>query len=365
MSGKNKSRKRLLSIMDYLNDHVENGERIDIEKLIDYLNDDEFSHEPVIREDLKVLAEMKKGVIYESRGNAQNKHFYYDRLITDGEMMLIFNIICSACYLTKDKAKELITHLCYAMSMNRFNNLPIETDIALRNKTFNDKCIENIEIISEAIRKKKKISFSYARYDEEGKLWYLLNVKGNKFEKVMVETKEHISSKYIDNHIYMVSPCKIVWDNSQCYLICVISEKNNKSIKNFRADKIYEISMENEDSDTFDTTSVFYDSDRGIFDAEKYLRSIFEMFLSKNAELTDITFVVSKKLIGAMYDKFGSSIKPTEYDKTHFTFSAKIQVSQPFYGWVAKYTPEDLRIIAPNEVIVKYRDHLKRIVDVY
>ena len=365
MSGKNKSRKRLLSIMQYLADNVENGERIDIEKIISYLNDDEFSHEPIIREDLKVLAEMKKGVIYESRGSSRNKHFYYDRLITDGELMLIFNIICSACYLTKDKAIELIQHLCNAMSVSKFNELDMETDIVLRNKTFNDKCIENIEVISEAISKGKKISFSYAGYDEEGRYWYLLNVRGNKYEKVMVETKEHISSEYIEDHIYTVSPCKIVWDNSQCYLICIISDGNSRTIKNFRADKIYEISMEAEDSDRFDTSSDFYDPDRGIFDAEKYLRSIFEMFISKNARLTEVTFVVKKRLIGAMYDKFGPNIKPAEYDDTHFTFKAQIQEAPTFYSWAAKYTPQELRILAPDEIVVNYREHLKRILEAY
>ena len=371
----NRSRYRILQIMRYLKDNLEDGSKIDLKLLQKYLDEDDRktcnknNKKPpdltLILEDLKAMSDMGIGGVKFKAVNRRG-HYNYTSPLSNGELMLIINIICSVCYLTKDKARELIQHLCDAMTFERYKKLPIETDIVLRNKTYNDSCIENIDLISEAIRKKKMIRFSYANYDENGEFWYLIKVKKSKYEKVMVETKEHIPSGYIMGRIYVVSPYKIVWDNSQCYVICIQTDLRDRSqtIINFRADKIFDLSIEiDKDIEKPDTDGAFYDPDTGTLDTEKYLRSIFEMY--GKPELTDVTFVVSKKLIGAMYDKFGTRIDPVEYGKTHFKFTAKIQVSKTFYGWTAKYLPNDLRIIAPDEVISGYRKHLKKIDDSY
>ena len=275
------------------------------------------------------------------------------------------DVICCSSFLSAKKAEELISHIKQMTNMKRFDDLSQDIDVVLRNKTLNDECTKNIESIHDAIRNGKKICFSYAKYDTNGELWYVKRTE-NGYEKVSADTNEYIPLGDALPRIYMVSPYKMVWDNSQCYLIC--GRKNDEGrvrIANFRADKIFNLSVTDEKNDDLDPTNAFYDVNTNSLDAEKYLSPIFEMFGSKDDEVTKVKFAVLKKLKGAMTDKFGKQTHFIEYDESHFCFSVQIQRSNTLFGWLAKYRYDELRILEPNELIMEFADHLKSVLTEY
>lgn len=360
MAGKDKSRQRLILILRYLKEYGENGERINIKHLQDYLAD-QSSNRQIIYNDLKVLEELGEDIEHTKNGH----YIYRAKGFTNGELMLLADVICSSSFLTAKKAEELILHIKQMTNMRRFDDLAKDIDVVLRNKTLNNNCIKNIEHIHDAIRDEKKIEFSYAKYDNKGKLWYGVKTD-DKYEKVFAETNRHVPLGNERPHFHLVSPYKMVWDNSQCYLICGKKNYNGRiKIMNFRADRIYNLSLTNKSIDKLNSSNEFYDPNNKTLDIEKYLHSIFEMFGSKDGQLTNVKFVVSNTLIGAMIDKFGNQINIREYDGDHSLFCAQIQISKLFFGWLAKFSYNDLRIIEPKDVVNTYKEHLLSIVNEY
>jgi predicted DNA-binding transcriptional regulator YafY len=360
MAGKDKTRQRLILIIRYLKEYGENGEKINIKHLQNYLAE-QSSNRQIIYNDLRVLEQLGADIKHTKNGH----YIYMTQGFTNGELMLLADGICSSSFLTAKKAEELILHIKQMTNMKRFDDLAKDIDVVLRNKTMNESCIKNIEHIHDAIKDKKQVEFSYAKYDSKGKLWYAAKA-GDQYEKVFVETNKHVPLGDEKPHIHLVSPYKMVWDNSQCYLIC--GKKNyNKRIKimNFRADRIYNLSSTNKYIDKLNSSNEFYDPKNKGLDIEKYMSSIFEMYGSKNGDLTTVKFIVSNSLKGAMIDKFGKEIRIREYDNEHSLFSAQIQISKLFFGWLAKFSYNDLRVIEPKELVDTYKNHLRSILDDY
>ena len=357
MAGKGKSRQRIIAIMQYLREYGEDGQKIDIAHLQNYLRE-LSSNRPIIYSDLRALEELGAGIEHSKNGH----YIYKPQGFSSGELMLLADVICSSSFLSAKKAEELITHIKQMTNMKGFDDLSHDIDIVLRNKTINEECIKNIECIHDAIREKKKLTFSYAKYDETGELWYAVKT-GDVYKKVFPETNLQLPFEHGERvGIHTVSPYKLIWDNSQCYLICGKKyESNDIKILNFRADRIYGLSALNEENDKLDMSSDFYNPEKDTLDAEKYLRSIFEMFGAKNGKLTTVNFVVSKKLKGAMIDKFGKQTIFTDFDEYHLKFTVPIQKSDVFFGWLAKFRYDDLRIVSPSELISDFKDHLQNI----
>ena len=361
LAGKRKSRQRIIAIMQYLREFGEDGQKIDIAHLQDYLQE-LSSNRQIIYNDLKALEELGAGIEHNKNGH----YIYKPQSFSSGELMLLADVICSSSFLSAKKAEELITHIKQMTNMKGFDDLSHDIDVVLRNKTINEECIKNIECIHKAIREKKKLTFSYAKYDEAGELWYAVKTDDD-YKKVFPETNVQSPLEPSERvGIHTVSPYKLIWDNSQCYLICGKKyESNDIKILNFRADRIYGLSVLDEENDKPDMSSDFYDPEKEVLDAEKYLRSIFEMFGSKDGKLTTVNFVVSKKLKGAMIDKFGKQINFIDYDEHHLSFMVPIQKSDIFFGWLAKFRYDDLRIVSPSKLISDFKDHLQTILEGY
>ena len=361
MAGKGKSRQRLIAITQYLREYGEDGKKINIRHLQKYLGD-LSSNRQIIYNDLKSLEELGAGIEHSKNGH----YIYKPQGFSSGELMLLADVICSSSFLSTNKAEELITHIKQMTNMKRFDDLSHDINVVLRNKTLNEECIKNIECIHDAIRERKKLTFSYAKYDEAGELWYAVKTDEG-YKKVLTETNAQVPFKPEERTgIHTVSPYKLIWDNSQCYLVCGKRyEQNIIKLLNFRADRIYGLTVLEEENDKLDTSNDFYDSEKDTIDAEKYLRSIFEMFGSKDGKITKASFIVAKKLKGAMIDKFGKQVAFTDYDEYHIRFTVPIQKSDIFFGWLAKFRYDDLRIVSPPELVSEYKAHLQTIAEGY
>ena len=154
MAGKRKSRQRIIAIMQYLREFGEDGQKIDIAHLQDYLQE-LSSNRQIIYNDLKALEELGAGIEHNKNGH----YIYKPQSFSSGELMLLADVICSSSFLSAKKAEELITHIKQMTNMKGFDDLSHDIDVVLRNKTINEECIKNIECIHKAIREKKKLTF--------------------------------------------------------------------------------------------------------------------------------------------------------------------------------------------------------------
>ena len=331
MAGQGKSRKRLIREMVFLQEQTSPEEPISIADLQDYLGELTATRQ-IIYKDFKEMEEMGFGIHHNKNG-----HYFYDRQsFTQGELALMIDLVCCAGYPDAENARNLILHIKQMGNDATFDALSRHENLALRNKTDNPCCIDNTEKIHEAIRLNKKIRFRYAHVDRYGK----------------PELKDP----------RVISPYQLIWNNSRLYLLGGYEKKRSVQLRNFRVDKIYELEQMRQKRKMLPRSHAFYSAQSGIH-AEKYLKSTFDMFNADDGKTTRVTFCAANYLIGSVIDQFGQEVQLEEYDAEHMQFSADVQVSNMFFGWLARFRSDQMRILDPPELIGRYREHLQSILD--
>ncbi|MBR3920233.1 MAG: WYL domain-containing protein [Clostridia bacterium] len=91
-----------------------------------------------------------------------------------------------------------------------------------------------------------------------------------------------------------VSPYSIVWDNSRCYMICR-PDGNEFSLRCVRVDRMFETEVIEEiKRELPPVTSKFYSkSSSSHFNTQKFMRSTFSMFPTREADITEAVFHVN------------------------------------------------------------------------
>lgn len=373
MAGKDKSRQRLITIFRYLREETEKDVPIDIKALQKYLGELSSTRQ-IIYQDFHAMEVLGAGITHD-----KNRHYYYNNHeFDDGELSLLADIICSSSYPDVQSAEKLILHIKQMSSMKKFDELTKQTDLYLRNKTLNPECIQNIEKLHEAIRNHQSVWFHYARYNERCELYYGIKDGENYFTVYMkpyktktnrnaqiIRKSEPLSENIYTHSVHTISPYKLIWDNAQCYLIGGMIIADQLQLRVFRVDKIFYLNQCEETYLPLDTSNPFYHSRTQILDGEKFLHSIFDMFSSKDNALTQVELLVKTSLVGTVIDHFGTDISFHKYDDNHFSFTVDVQVSNMFFGWIARFTPDEMRILSPDFLQKKFKEHILSITEQY
>jgi hypothetical protein len=70
------------------------------------------------------------------------------------------------------------------------------------------------------------------------------------------------------------------------------------------------------------------------------------------------------ELTDAVIDQFGRYLLISKTDSEHFTLTADIELSPPFYAWVATFGRR-AKIISPPEAVAGMRDFIEKVSDMY
>lgn len=151
---------------------------------------------------------------YEISDTSDNGKGYYllTRKFEKGEILLLCNAIHASHIINQKQSEELIGKLLSELPKDQRSEFRSSVYLPNRLKSQNKVLLYNIEIISEAVRDGKKLSFSYLRYDPDaGKEIY---------------RKEP----------YIIEPRYIVWQDARPYLIS--TNPKYAGFTHFRIDKI-------------------------------------------------------------------------------------------------------------------------------
>ncbi|MBQ8132719.1 MAG: WYL domain-containing protein [Bacilli bacterium] len=270
----------------------------------------------------RIINLLKEKLEYDISTRAENKKGYY--LIKDpdtdferGEIRAIIDTFSYATYITPKISKSIINK-CINMQniyeQERFKDYHVYSS---SNKTSNMEVIKNLEDISEAIYKKKKITFQYQKYD----------LRKNKLE-----------IKVVDDPV--VSPYAIAYNDQEFYLIC-LKNKMDK-LYSYRIDRMKDVTLlKNEASDTFSKK-----------DVEQFMKSSVSMFAG---ETTKITVRCKMFLLDNMVDVFGSDLEFKRVDDEHFECTLEINKDGMKY-WVLRNI-ENVEVISP----VSFQKEIKKI----
>ena len=258
---------------------------------------------------------------------AEPKGYYMaSREFELAEIKLLVDAVQSSKVITHKKSIQLINKIKKLTDDYSAKGLQRQVVVTGRAKMENERVYYSIDAIHEAIAKGKKISFKYCEYD---------------INKNLVPRKG--GSEYI------YSPSILIWDDERYYMVAY--DAKYEGFTNFRADKMIDVSVLEEDADEAPMAP----------DAAQYSKSVFSMF---HGEYEEVTIAADNKLIGAFLDKFGMDIMLRRHSDTEFAVKVKVAVSGTFFAWLFQYV--DLaKIIAPEKVADEYKNHIETALKVY
>ena len=325
MARAEKQKQKLVRLLQIFIRETDESHGISMSEIISYLADYGIAAErKSIYDDLMTLSEMGFDII--TLPTRPPKYSLGKRPFEIAELKMLTDAAASSRFITAQKSRELIQKLRGFAGKYHSGELSRQVYVEDRVKTMNDASIENIDKIHAAINAGVKITFKYFDYTSE---------KRRAFRH--------------GGAAYLVSPIALIRSDDNYYLVGY--DSGEEKIKNFRVDKMAELSV---------STEVKDEAANGRFNPAEYSNKIFGMYGGRE-EL--VTLECRERLAGVIIDRFGSS---HTFIKSDFGFrvSLRIMLSPNFFAWVLGFG-KDMRIISPEPVRDELMAKLYEISEVY
>ena len=323
---------RPLYIANYIREKSDEDHWVTQKQILDYLYE-EFGIMPdrkTIKRDIAMLRD-------EMGMDIEEQPYYGYRLLSRefelDDLKILVECVHAAKFISEKRTKDLIDVLCEFCSESQAKRLKREVYMCDRIKTTRDDTLRIINTIREAMRPQRwperfhrgrKISFQYVTHSVVDVHKQLLKHDGKRYE---------------------VSPCHLVINDGDYYLIAKMDEE--KSIRTFRIDRMKNVKILEEAS----RGSTYY-----IPNIKTYLRRSFSMF-SGNPTKVEMRF--HNSLLDAVVDKFGIGFG-AEYQQgegDYFNVTMEVEVSDQFFAWMCGFGAK-AKIVAPTKVIKAFSEHL-------
>ena len=177
-----------------------------------------------------------------------------------------------------------------------------------------------IDRIFRAIDSQTKISFRYFDLDENLNKIYRLG-----------------GSRYI------VEPLTLTPNDNHYYLLCY-DESTEGKLRTYRIDRMTDVDVKNYSESISEAAKMMKKT------LPAHTNQIFRMY---NGPVKMVTLEFSDKLIGNIFDKFGTDVKIVRTGEHTCRITEEVQISPPFLGWLFQFTG-DMKLVSPRDVIERY-----------
>ena len=258
----------------------------------------------------------------------KNEYYVIDRSFDLPELHILLDAVQAASFITPKKTKEFVNKIA-ALAGSRSGEVIKRNIVAFNTtKNTNESIYYSINEIATAINKKKKIEFVYFDYDAD-------------YRKVYRK----------DGAKYIVNPYATIFSDDNYYLLGY--NDKYKTITHYRVDRMEHVKMIADDLVPL--------SDDKAFDVRKHKKELFGMFTGNEEK---VSFVIDGSMLDVVFSKFGSDVKLRKIDDKHYSFTAEVQISPIFFGWCCAFG-ERLKVVSPDNVIEKIKEHVKTISNLY
>lgn len=311
----------LLALIEILKKHSDENHALSIKDIQSHLLN-EYDIE-LDRRTLYTSMELLRDFGYEISEYDGNGYYLMERQFEKAEILLLCNAIHASHFINSKQSDELIKKLLDTQS--KYDHKEFKDKVYMANplKTSNKQLLFNIEIVSQAVKENRKISFTYLRYN----------------------TKKELIERRSDP--YIVEPRYIVYSDSRPYLI--VTSLNHEGFIHYRLDRMKDVEILNEKSRVLPKSS----------DPYEYARNKLFMY---TGEVQTITFKCNNSILDHMIDIFGPDLLliPDKDD----TFTIKVKTSTQGALYLAGQYMENITIIEPesikDEFIKILKESLKR-----
>lgn len=317
------------------------AERRSIYKDIDEINEVNWmlENDTDINEAIQVIANDK----YDNEKLIKYKYkkgFYIDKRHFDiQDIRLLVECINSSKFVSEREAQRLIETACEFVSEHQAETIEADAFVIDRPKTTNTTLLYSIATIYDAMsysldgeeHEPEKISFNYMKYSINDLHQQVAQRKGAK---------------------YVVSPFKLIVNEGNYYLLGY--DDKYKRIQTYRVDKMKDVectSEPREGEEEYKNT-----------DIDSLIKRRFSMFSGKT-ELVSMVF--HEILLDAVVERFGKKgVSYSKLDNDFFKVITKVDVSDPFYGWLTSFGRR-AKILEPENVVEDYKAYLDKVRDMY
>lgn len=315
---------RLFALRDYLYENADKKHAVKVNDIVIYYQDQGFENCGIntVYSDLHALQSIGIDTAYDEKAKGW---LLYNPPFEPYELRLIVDSVQSSKFITQTEARKLTNKIQKNFGSGRRQNLNRQAYVYDRIRSKNDSVVKQTDRIHEAITADEKISFQY------------------------FHLKPDMSKEY--SKPYIVSPFALYWNSGNLYLYAY----DGKKFRYFRVDRMERISRplleRREGHDLFSTKSL-----------TQQKAKVFDMYSSE--KVYDIKMRFRNELTDQVIDRFGRNIMMMKTDREHFTITTKIDVSPPFYAWIATFGRR-AKIISPPEAVKGMRDFIQKVSDMY
>ncbi len=260
--------------------------------------------------------------------------FYLLHEFTDAELRLLIDGLLFSRHVPWSQCCELVGKL-EGLSNNYFRSRVAHISKMPEDTTDNKQIFLNIELLDEAITKKKKVSFRYMSYGTDKKL--------------------HPRRRSDGSEEYLVSPYQMAAKEGKYYLICNLDKYDN--VSNYRLDRIKDIKITDEPVKKFETLE--FSGGRPL-DLADYMEKHVYMFSSPDCR---VKMRVEKNMLSDVIDLFGRNV--TFSDETDGTVTVSVNANEMSVERFAQNFAPQAVILEPKELAEKVKEGLIEAVKAY
>jgi len=325
---------RQFLLSEYIRQNTCKGHAISRQRIFDYLASFGISISPhTLYADLDVLkGTLKMDIRFDKHASPDGAGGYWlnNPLFEPYELRLMVDSIQASKFITQTEARTISQKISKLADVYTKDSLNRTAFVADRIRSVNERVVKDADRIHEAIATDRKIEFRYFHY---------------------TPSKDHPKSYSKSGQAYKVSPYALLWNDGNYYLYAYTEKKK---FRMFRVDRMERISIPllepREGKSEFSKQDVIVQKAKvfGMYRGEEYT-----VRLRARNELAD-----------AVIDQFGKDIIMIPADSEHFTFTAPVEISPPFFAWVATFGRR-MKILSPEPVVEKMREFLKKAAEMY
>ena len=334
----------ILNILEILKRHTNQENPITQKKIAEYLEKDYgmIAERKAIKRNLAELMEAgypvrtktektRNGInrrTGETEENIACSDFYYEHPFSDAELRMLIDGVLFSGSTPKKQGRELIRKLedltdkSFHYRVNHIASLP-------ENRPENKQLFYTIEILDEAISRKRQVEFTYNGYGTDKKLHPRLDEDG--------QPKRQI-----------VNPYQMVAANGRYYLICNYDQHEN--VVYCRLDRITDIML----LDTPQKPARSIPELKDGLNLPKHMAEHLYMFPGKSER---VVFRARKYLLNDLIDWFGKDIQFLDETKDEITAVVRVNLDS-MRLWALQYALH-VRILEPEELREQVQTDIK------
>jgi len=314
---------KLLYLKDYLLKYSDENHPLTVQDMITHLQGHGIAAErKSIYTDIEALREY--GLDIQMVKSKSTGYFIAERDFQLPEVKLLVDAVQSSRFITHSKTLALIGKIEDLASVHEGKTLHRQVVVQNRVKSMNESVYYNVDLISEAITRGRKLRFKYFEYDRS-------------------KTKQYRH----DGRIYQVSPEFLVWDDENYYLVACPDDTGDT--RHYRVDKMSHISVAEEKAA------------RPKNKPDEYTNTLFGMF---HGDRRSVRLRFRNSLANVVIDRFGKEIILAPDGDECFTVNVEVSVSPQFMAWIFGLG-SGVEILSPDDVRQQMTDRLTELLEIY